>query len=86
MREPDERVLNYAVILTDTWDRREKGSKDKAVRPCTETCMILETNGGTRGQVLFDVAYCIEQQAKQQRSLPFVAYQSDSWVLPQAIK
>ena len=48
MSEVDERVCIYAVILTDTWDHLQKGSKDTEMRPFTESYTILEANEGNR--------------------------------------
>ena len=70
MSEADERVCNYAVILTNTWDHLQKGSNDTEMRPCSESCMILEANGGNREQEWCDVAYGIEQQDWQHHSAP----------------
>ena len=51
MSEADERVCIYAVILTDTWDHLQKGSKDTEMRPFTESYTILEANERNREQV-----------------------------------
>ena len=75
MNEAGEGNCIYAIILTDTWDRLQKGSNDTEMRPCTESYMILEANEGNRGQERCDVAYSIEQEAWQQHSAPSGVYQ-----------
>ena len=48
MSKADERVCNYAVILTDTWVYLQKRSNDTEMRPSAEFYTILEANEGNK--------------------------------------
>ena len=50
MNEAGEGNCIYAIILTDTWDRLQKGSNDTEMRPYTESYTTLEASKGYREQ------------------------------------
>ena len=57
MNEAGEGNCIYAIILTDTWDRLQKGSNDTEMRPYTESYTTQEASKGYREQEWCNVAY-----------------------------